>query len=221
MPKAKPKNPTRGPGLDPEFTARRQERILEVATTLFAEHGFQGTDTQQLADALGVGKGTLYRYFANKEALFLAAVDRGMRLLQDHVNADVAGVEDPLAVIARATRAFLAYFDAHPELAELIIQERATFRDRKRPTYAAHRDANIGPWQDLTRSLIAAGRIRDVAISRLDVVSDFLYGIVFTNHFAGRTKSFEEQATDVIDLMFCGILSDRERRRWARGPAAD
>src|SRR5437867_4688042 len=59
----------------------RQEEILEAAARLFAQHGYADTDTQLLADELGVGKGTLYRYFASKQDLFLAAVDRVMREL--------------------------------------------------------------------------------------------------------------------------------------------
>ena len=46
---------------------RRREEILEKAIKLFAKHGYGGTDTQQLADELRVGKGTLYRYFPSKE----------------------------------------------------------------------------------------------------------------------------------------------------------
>ena len=54
---------------------RRQEEILEAAATLFAECGYSDADTQTLADRLGVGKGTIYRYFPSKQELFLAAVD--------------------------------------------------------------------------------------------------------------------------------------------------
>ena len=41
--------------------AERREEILDAATKLFAEHGYADTDTQQLADKLGVGKGTLVK----------------------------------------------------------------------------------------------------------------------------------------------------------------
>src|SRR5438132_597738 len=56
----------------------RCEEILEAAAELFAKHGYADTDTQLLADKLGIGKGTLYRYFPSKRELFLAAADRVM-----------------------------------------------------------------------------------------------------------------------------------------------
>ena len=75
--------------------ARREEQILEAAAKLFAQHGYAEMATQALADTLGVGKGTIYRYFPSKEALFLAAVDRAMRQLHLAIDARISGVQDP------------------------------------------------------------------------------------------------------------------------------
>ena len=60
-PRGRPKNLT--------LLTRRREEILETAARLFAERGFPGTDLQVGADVLGIGKGTLYRYFPSKSAL--------------------------------------------------------------------------------------------------------------------------------------------------------
>ena len=86
---------------DRELAERRREEILDAAARLFAEHGYSETDTQVLADELGVGKGTLYRYFPSKRELFLAAADRVMRQLREHIDDSLDGVDDPLERIAR------------------------------------------------------------------------------------------------------------------------
>src|SRR6266481_3982205 len=117
-----------------EANLARREDILETATALFAEHGFSDAVTQVLADRLGVGKGTIYRHFPSKQALFLAAADRVMRKLQEKVNANIAGIDDGLERIERGISTFLAFFAEHPPYVELLIQERAYFKDRKRPT---------------------------------------------------------------------------------------
>ena len=198
------------------LAARRREEILDAAARIFAERGYPNTDLQIVADSIGVGKGTIYRYFPSKSALFLAAVDRGMRRASAAVDAAIEGVGDPLERIARAIRAYLAFYDGHPELVELLIQERAEFRDRKKPTYFEHCDASVGPWRDLLRALIAEGRVRKMPVERItDVASDLLYGTMFTNFFAGRRKTYEAQAQDMLDIVLNGILSDRERARRA------
>src|SRR5262245_40945181 len=73
---------------------QRREEILGQAIPLFARVGYAELDLQVLADALGIGKGTLYRHFGSKEKLFLAAADRVMRDLNAYVEASVREVED-------------------------------------------------------------------------------------------------------------------------------
>ncbi|MEQ8993689.1 MAG: TetR/AcrR family transcriptional regulator [Pseudomonadales bacterium] len=187
--------------------ARREDEILAVATGFFARHGYRQTDVQEIADALGIGKGTVYRYFATKEALFFAAVDRGMREHVAAVAAEVQPVADALERMVAAVHAYLRFFDEHPDLLELIIQERAEFKDRKKPTYLIHRDENIGEWRVLIESLIEAGRVRRVPVDRiLDVMSYTLYGAIFTNHFASEPRCFDCQADEILDIVFDGIL---------------
>lgn len=202
---------------DVSLLARRHEQILRVAAQLFAAHGYPNTEVQLVADTLGVGKGTIYRYFPSKRDLFLAAVDRGMRQLQQQVQADIATVSDPLERIACAIRTYLVFFEAHPEVVELFMQERAEFKDRKQPTYFEQREANIAPWRDLARQLMTAGRLRALPPERLAVVGDLLYGIMFTNYFAGHRKSAIAQAEDFLDVVLHGILSDSERQRQHTG----
>ncbi len=48
----------------------RLSRLVEVATAVFIEQGFRHTRMEDVAEALGVAKGTVYLYVENKEALF-------------------------------------------------------------------------------------------------------------------------------------------------------
>lgn len=191
---------------------RRREEILAAATAEFARRGFPRTDLRVVADRLRLGKGTVYRYFETKEELFLAAVDRGMRLLLARVDGAAPEALDPLERVVRATRAYLRFFDENPELVELFVQERAEFRDRRRPTYFLHRDANLGPWKRLFRALMDEGRVRRVPVERItDVFNHALYGAIFTNYFERRRRSPERQARDILDVLFRGLLGERSR----------
>lgn len=53
-----------------------KERILEAALTLFAERGRGGTSMRDIAEALGITKGALYRHYEGKEAIFAAIIAR-------------------------------------------------------------------------------------------------------------------------------------------------
>ena len=59
-------------GGDEDSSKRRQ--ILDGASKVFMEFGFDGASMGEIARAAGVSKGTLYVYFDNKEQLFQAIV---------------------------------------------------------------------------------------------------------------------------------------------------
>jgi len=52
-----------------------------------------------------------------------------------------------------------------------------------------------------------------------DVIGDLLYGTIFTNYFAGRRKSLDQQVEDVLDVLFHGLLTseEMERRKGKKG----
>ena len=195
-------------------TARRREEILHTAAHIFAERGYPHTDVQAVADALKIGKGTIYRYFPSKQELFLAAADRGMQMLLEVCYSVIDEIEDPLEKMAVGIRTYLAFFDEHPEYAELLIQERAEFKDRKKPTYFNYCDSVASVWALVFQDLIQKGIVRDLPVDRiLDVIGNEMYGTMFTNFFMGRNKSCEDQVQDILDVVFHGILSDTEKAR--------
>jgi len=199
---------------DESLPARRREEILDSATRLFARRGYPDTDLDSIAAELGVAKGTLYNYFPSKRDLFLAAVDRGVADLHRTIHAGIDPKGDGLDCIEKAIAIFIDYFQEHSELVELFIQERAYFRERAKPAYFAHFDADTENRMAFLQALIDAGRIRAIpGMPDLDPINDLLYGTVLANHFNGRRVASGEQAKTIVDIVFFGILTDGERRR--------
>ena len=82
---------------------------------------------QFIADELGVAKGTVYRYYSTKEELFFAAVDEGMQQLNLPSTRPQSMACTSLERVELGIMAYLKYFDQHPDVIELIIQEQQTF----------------------------------------------------------------------------------------------
>ena len=139
----------------------RRQSIVQAATALFAKIGFNDCEMQRVASRLRIAKGTLYLYFTSKEELFSACVDWEMQQMQAALTAATEGVTEPFDRITKAILAYLTFFDEHPDYVELLIQERAIFRGRKRPRYFEYRDANRGPWREMYVELIRTGRVRN------------------------------------------------------------
>src|ERR1700681_911104 len=76
--------------------ARHRQQVLEAAARLFAERGVQAVTMEEIAQAAGVGKGTLYRRYAGKGQLVLALMGACVGQLQDDLDAELQGTEDTL-----------------------------------------------------------------------------------------------------------------------------
>lgn len=208
-------NPTAGnrPATSlPEPKAERRQAIIDAAARLFADIGYADCEIGRVAAELGIAKGTLYLYFSSKEELFYACVDTGMQQMQAAVQQAATQVDDPLERISRAVRAYLEFFERRPEQVELLIQERANFKHRKRPTFFDYREAIRARWRPVYVNLQRQGIVRsDLPVERmLENVGNLLYGTMFTNHFAGRSIPLDEQHAAIMAIVFNGILARPE-----------
>ncbi|WP_029897591.1 TetR/AcrR family transcriptional regulator [Desulfohalovibrio reitneri] len=195
---------------DPEMKRRRRGDLLRQAALHFARDGYAKTDIAAIARDAGCAKGTVYNYFSSKRDLFQKVVDHVMNSLLETL--DAVEDADPVEHFKQSIEAFLAFFDAHPEYIELLILERAEFRDRKKPTYLEYREAHRVEKRARLERTILSGLFRRVPIDQtLDMVGDLLYGTIFTNYFAGRTTGLERQAANIADILLHGLLRPEAR----------
>jgi AcrR family transcriptional regulator len=67
----------------------KRDHIITAGITTFAQKGYTGTRIADVAEAAGIGKGTIYEYFRSKEALFYATFEHLMSGTVDQMN-DIA-----------------------------------------------------------------------------------------------------------------------------------
>ncbi|WP_158580054.1 TetR/AcrR family transcriptional regulator [Geodermatophilus marinus] len=87
---------------DEHLTARR-DQILDAAVTRFAVNGFQATGMAEVITESGLSAGAVYRYFAGKDDLIRAIVDRILGRAVAGFEEWLAGREDPDPAEAVAT----------------------------------------------------------------------------------------------------------------------
>ena len=92
----------------------KRELILQAALQLFAERGYHGTAVPELAQIAGVGAGTIYRYFDNKEALVNAVFQRAKSLLKDCLHHELNLEAPPREVFTQFWQRLTSFARTYP-----------------------------------------------------------------------------------------------------------
>jgi len=66
-----------------KISEEKRQKILNVAIEEFSEHGFGSANINNIAKKAGVSVGSLYKYFDNKEHLFLTVIHHGVEILKN------------------------------------------------------------------------------------------------------------------------------------------
>jgi AcrR family transcriptional regulator len=90
--------------------ATRQE-LVEAATRLFAERGYEDTSIEAVLREAGVSRGALYHHFAGKEALFEAALESVEERVAQAVRESVIGITDPVESLRHGMVTWLGLTD--------------------------------------------------------------------------------------------------------------
>jgi TetR/AcrR family transcriptional regulator, cholesterol catabolism regulator len=138
----------------------RQDEILCAAARLFSTRGFHATSVQDIADAVGILKGSLYHHFESKEAILYRIVKQPIAHLVKTVGDIAAGPGTASEKIERAATAHVqAFHDHYPHLF-VYLKETEDVRQRFQAS------AGLGPreyerlWGEIVQSGIKSGELR-------------------------------------------------------------
>lgn len=94
--------------------------MLEAAAALFGTQRFHEVRMEDIASAAGVGKGTIYRYFSDKEDLYLALLERASKQMHERLERAVRNIRGAKVKLRAIVSAIISFFDEQPHLLSLI-----------------------------------------------------------------------------------------------------
>lgn len=161
-----PPVPRRRPGRprltepSPEYRRRLQE-IIDTATVVFHEQGFDAGSLDDVATELGLSKASLYHYVRNKAQLLYLIFDRAITLSLERLE-ELSGTTDPrrrvamliehqVRIIAEAPSLFAVFFDQRPRLEGALDVE---IRQKER--------AYVRRFAEIVEAAVDAGDLPDV-----------------------------------------------------------
>jgi TetR/AcrR family transcriptional regulator, regulator of mycofactocin system len=131
---------------EPEPLVDRRRRLVRadigrVAVNLFAERGFDAVTVDDIAAAAGIGRRTVFRYYASKNDIPWGAFDEQLERMRE----TFAALPDELSVLAGVRAAVLEFNDVHPD--ELPWHRRRLRLILDTPTLQAHSTLRYAAWR--------------------------------------------------------------------------
>ena len=199
----------------------RRERILDAASTVFAEKGFAGARVDDIAARAGINKAMLYYHVGDKTALYSAVLLRNfgrVRLALDEALAAGGTARQRLeAVITALTR----MVQRHPDHPRMMLREIASGAASLEPEVLAAMLEVLGVVRGLIAEGTAAGEFRpiDPVLTHLTLVG----AVVFLNATTpireraaalGAGFSLPEPTTDIAhfikEMLLDGLAAERQ-----------
>jgi len=104
-------------------TEERQSEIVRVAVHLAAEKGIDSVTTQDMADAMNVTQGAVFKHFPTKDDIWFAVISWIRGKLMTVLEKAAAEATDPINAIERMFYAHITFISKHPAIPRLLFTE--------------------------------------------------------------------------------------------------
>ena len=185
----------------PRPAAFEREAVLEQAMRLFWRQGYEATSVQELVEATGLNRASLYNAFGDKHGLFLAAVDH----YQESVSCmRLAGLEaegPALAALRRYFEELIAFSTGDGRRLGCLITNTAIEMAPRDPASEERLRAGLARVEDAFYRLIRRGQQQGEIAAERDAraLARFLLGLVQGLRVLARLDPQEDRLRDLVE----------------------
>lgn len=186
----------------------RQSEIIRVAVELAADKGVDSVTTQDMADAMQLTQGAIFRHFATKDDIWVAVMqwirDRLMKVL-DKAAADAT---DPLNAIERMFFAHITFISKHPAIPRLLFSE---LLHKKNSKLRELIQGIISGYEAKIAGLLEAAKSQSSVPDDLDSQSaavlyiGMIQGLVMQTSIFGGKRSLQQEAGKTFPIFLHGV----------------
>lgn len=204
--------------LDPKKTKKeivvefRTSAILEAANHVFGNKGFEAATVEEIAEAAGIAKGTIYLYYPSKEAIFAATLESHKVALMEEGDKALAGgntVEDKLCAFIRCKA---LYFERNRDFFRIYFSQLGPVfplrlscaKEGARQTYLQQVEKLIV----FIRQAQAEGTIRPLPAEIIAyALMDITRGLVARHEQGFSVCSLDQEVQHFFDLFWTGVAN--------------
>ncbi len=196
-------------------TKSRKEDIMKAASNLFSQKSYHDVTMDQIAEEVGVAKGTIYLYFDSKENLYLEILEHTHQTIESILEEEIAKHHPAPQKLKNILRLIFQFYYQNMDVLRILtrdetrlIQEHYEFTERWR-----HRRIKL--YRKILEKGIKEGSFRP---ANTELMALIIFGLVGSvTHFYPNDKTAGEIAEEVFSMISEGIMASHESTFGERG----
>lgn len=194
-------------------TEERQSEIIRVAVELAAEKGVDGVTTQDMADAMHVTQGAIFKHFSSKDDIWVGAMQWIRDRLMSVLEKAAAEATSPVDAIERMFFAHIAFISKHPAIPRLLFSE---LLHRKNSKLRELIQTIISGYENRIATLLDAAKAQGIVSAELDSQSaavlyiGMIQGLVMQVSIFGGKRTLLDEAKKAFPIYLHGIKKRSE-----------
>lgn len=186
----------------------RQGEIIRVAVELAADKGVDSVTTQDMADAMNLTQGAIFRHFATKDDIWFAVIVWVRERLMSVLDKAAADATDPLNAVERMFFAHIAFISKHPAIPRLLFSE---LLHKKNGKLRQLIEGIISGYEAKIAGLLDAAKAQSLVPDDLDSQSaavlyiGMIQGLVMQSSIFGGKRALQQQAEKTFPIFLHGV----------------
>ena len=194
-----------GANTDTQESGKRK-LILEGALRVFSQKGFHNATVEEVAEAAGVGKGTVYLYFTSKTDLFVSVVEEKLKELKEALIEHIENIEGACAKLAGAIKLHWEFFNRSREFVQVILSDLSGMEKELDERTREARTAFVAVLESVIKEGISGGEFKEIE-PRMAAYA--IEGAISFVAFANLMNELDEPSafdvSELVDLCLSGL----------------
>ncbi len=187
-----------------------REIILDAADRLLARYGYKKMTMDDLAQEVGIGKGTIYLHFRSKEEIVLSHVDRIVERVLERLHALAQGDAAPAAklremLVARVMLRFDSVQQYSESISEVLRDLRSTLLERRERYFEREAEMIALVLVEGQRARVFRRQDATGTASALVAATNSLLPFNLSTRELGKRKDVEQAVQRIADLLLNGL----------------
>lgn len=189
-----------------ETTAKRRRKILDEATKLFYEQGYQKASLRDIASKVGITQAAIYYHFNNKEEILFDIIEENSKKLIFTLKNCFYKSNDPLSNLSEAILEHSRSIRSSKSGAKIILEDKRHLSNNLKMHVMDKERIIFNMYREYLKQLQDEGLIKkcDLGVATMGILGmiNWLYHWYNPN----KSLSIEEIAEQITDNFFKGVL---------------